>query len=60
MTKRTIMTAKTLGAVMAVGSAAAFITSSMNANKSKKLMKKKTEKAVKTISDIIDGIQSVM
>ncbi len=60
MTKRETMATKTLGAVMAVGGAAALLSASMSSSTSKRQMKKKADKAVKTITGIIESIQSVM
>lgn len=60
MTKRVTMAAKTVGAVMAVGGAAALLSSSMSNRASKKQIKKKADKAVKTITGIVESIQAVM
>lgn len=60
MTKRATMATKTLGAVMAVGGAAALLSASMSSSTSKRQIKKKADKAVKTITGIIESIQSVM
>lgn len=60
MTKKLTTATKTIGAIMAVGGAAALITSTMSSSSSKRQMKKKTDKAIDTITGIIDSIQSVM
>lgn len=53
--------AKAIGAMMAVGGAAAMIGTSMTGKSAtKKQVKKTADKAVKTINGIIDGIQSMM
>lgn len=58
MTKKA-MTA--VGAVMAIGGAAAVIGTSMSGkHASKKQIKKTADKAVKAINGIIDNIQSVI
>ena len=61
MNKKTMTTTKTIGAIMAVGGAAAMIGSAMMSNNStKKQIKKTADKTVKTINGILDGIQSMM
>lgn len=61
MNKKTMNATKTIGAIMAVGGAAAMIGSAVVGNGStKRQMKKTANKAMKTISDVIDGIQSMM
>lgn len=60
MTKRVTMATKTIGAVMAVGGAVALLSSSISNTSSKRQMKKKADKAVKTITGVIESIQSVM
>lgn len=62
MTKKSMTTAaKALGAVMAVGGAAAVIGTSVTGKAStKKQIKKTADKAVKTINGIIDGIQGML
>lgn len=61
MNKKTMNATKTIGAIMAVGGAAAMIGSAVIGNGStKRQMKKTANKAMKTISDVIDGIQSMM
>ena len=61
MNKKTVNATKTIGAVMAVGGAAAMIGSAMmSTNSTKKQIKKTANKAMKTIGDVLDGIQSMM
>ena len=61
MNKKTMNATKTIGAIMAVGGAAAMIGSAVIGNGStKRQMKKTANKAMKTINDVIDGIQSMM
>ncbi len=60
MTKKVTMATRTIGAVMAVGGAAALITSSMSAGSSKRQLKKKANKAIKTVTSIMESIQGVM
>ena len=61
MNKKTMTATKTIGAIMAVGGAAAMIGSAVMTNGStKRQMKKTANKAIKTIGDVLDGIQSMM
>lgn len=61
MNKKTMNATKTIGAIMAVGGAAAIISSAVMTNGStKRQMKKTANKAMKTIGDVLDGIQSMM
>ena len=61
MNKKTMNATKTIGAIMAVGGAAAMIGSAvMNNGSTKRQMKKTANKAMKTIGDVLDGIQSMM
>lgn len=61
MNKKAATATRTIGAIMAVGGAAAMIGSAMGGNKSsKKQIKKTADKAVKTITGIMDSIQSMM
>lgn len=61
MNKKTATATKTIGAIMAVGGTAAMIGSAMSGGKSsKKQLKKTADKAVKTISEIMDTVQSIM
>lgn len=61
MNKKTASVTKTIGAIMAVGGAAAMIGSAMSGGmSSKKQLKKTADKAVKTISGIMDSMQSMM
>ena len=62
MTKKSMNMTKTIGAVMAVGGAAAMIGSAMmNGNrKTKKQLKKTADKTLKTINGVLDGIQGMM
>lgn len=61
MNKKTMSATKTIGAIMAVGGAAAMIGSAMmSTNSTKRQMKKTAGKAMKTINGVIDGIQSMM
>ena len=61
MNKKTMNATKTIGAIMAVGGAAAIISSAvMNNGSTKRQMKKTANKAMKTIGDVLDGIQSMM
>ena len=59
MNKKSMTT--TIGAIMAVGGAAAVIGSAvMGKNSTKRQMKKTANKAMKTINGVFDGIQSMM
>lgn len=61
MTNKTVSAAKTIGAIMAAGGAAVMIGSTMSGGKStKKQIKKTADKAVKTINNILDSVQSMM
>lgn len=61
MKKKTATATKAIGAIMAVGGAAAMIGSAMSSGMStKKQMKKTADKAVKTIAGIMDSVQSMM
>lgn len=60
MNKKAMTATKAIGAIMAVGGAAAVIGSSMNKNSTKKQIKKTAGKAMKTINGVLDGIQSMM
>lgn len=60
MTKKVMNATKAIGAIMAVGGAAAVLTGAMSGSSSKRQVKKTADKAVKAINGIIDGIQSVM
>lgn len=61
MNKKTMNATKAIGAVMAVGGAAAVIGSAMsNKNSTKKQIKKTADKAMKTINGVLDGIQGMM
>ena len=62
MTKKTMNVTKTIGAIMAVGGAAAMIGSAMmsNNNATKKQVKRTANKAFKTINGVLDGIQSMI
>lgn len=61
MNKKTMTATKTIGAIMAVGGAAAMIGSAVMTNGStKRQMKKTANKAIKTIGDVLDGIQGMM
>lgn len=60
MNKKASTAAKAIGAMMAVGGAAAMIGSAMSNNSTKKQMKKTAGKAMKTINGVLDGIQGMM
>ncbi len=61
MNKKMMTATKTIGAIMAVGGAAAMIGSAMTTNKStKKQIKKTADKTMKTINGVLDSIQSMM
>lgn len=61
MNKKTMNVTKAIGAVMAVGGAAAMIGSAMGSkNSTKKQIRKTADKAMKTINGVLDGIQSMM
>ena len=62
MNKKTMNATKTIGAVMAVGGAAAMIGSAMmnGTRKTKKQIKKTADKTLKTINNVLDGIQGMM
>lgn len=61
MNKKMATTTRTIGAIMAVGGAAAMIGSAMGSSKSsKKQIKKTADRAVKTINGIIDSVQAMM
>ncbi|MBR5232741.1 MAG: hypothetical protein IKW03_00895 [Clostridia bacterium] len=62
MTKKTMNVTKTIGAIMAVGGAAAMVGSAMMSsnNATKKQVKRTANKAFKTINGVLDGIQSMI
>ncbi len=60
MNKKTMNITKTVGAIMAVGGAAAMLGSAMTTNTTKKQIKKTADKAIKTVNNVLDGIQSMM
>ncbi len=61
MSSKASSATKTIGAIMAVGGAAAMIGSAVSTSKStKKQLKKTAYKAAKTISGIMDSVQSLM
>lgn len=51
---------KVMGASLLAGTAAAVITNSVSGGTSKRKMKKTAQKAVNTISDIVDGMTNMM
>lgn len=61
MNKKVMTATKTIGAVMAVGGAAAMIGSAMSGkNSTKKQIKKTAGKAMKTINSVLDSVQDMM
>ena len=61
MNKKVMTATKAIGAVMAVGGAAAMIGSAMGTkNSTKKQIKKTANKAMKTIGEMLDRIQGMM
>lgn len=53
-------TYKVMGASILAGTAAAVITDAVSGGSSKRKMKKTAQKAVNTISDIVDGMSNMM
>ena len=53
-------TYKVMGASLLAGTAAAVITNSVAGGSSKRKMKKTAQKAVNTITDIVDGMSNMM
>lgn len=53
-------TYKVMGASLLAGTAAAVITDAVSGGSSKRKMKKTAQKAVNTISDIVDGMTNMM
>lgn len=51
---------KVMGASLLAGTAAAVITNSVSGGTSKRKMKKTAQKAVNTISEIVDGMTNMM
>ena len=51
---------KVMGASLLAGTAAAVITNSVAGGSSKRKMKKTAQKAVNTITDIVDGMSNMM
>lgn len=51
---------KVMGASLLAGTAAAVITNSVSGGASKRKVKKTAQKAVNTISDIVDGMTNMM
>ena len=49
-----------MGASLLAGTAAAVITNSVSGGSSKRKMKKTAQKAVNTISDIVDGMSNMV
>lgn len=51
---------KVMGASLLAGTAAAVITNSVSSNGTKRKMKKTAQKAVSTISDVVDSMTNMM
>lgn len=51
---------KVMGASLLAGTAAAVITNSVSSNGTKRKMKKTAQKAVSTISDVVDSVTNMM
>ncbi len=51
---------KIMGAGILAGTAAAVITDAVSGSSSKRKMKKTAQKAVNTISDMVDSMSSIM
>lgn len=49
-----------MGASLLAGTAAAVITNSVSSNGTKRKMKKTAQKAVSTISDVVDSMTNMM
>lgn len=51
---------KVMGASLLAGTAAAVITNSVSSSGTKRKMKKTAQKAVSTISDVVDSVTNMM